>query len=83
MVLSSSRVDVYMDLIRSPKQDQKKNLRKASIYSKYKTFPLKDYPCCVIWIILNQALIIQTNWFIRLAVLVIESLVFSNPKVHT
>ena len=24
MVLSSSRVDVYMDLIRSPKQDQKK-----------------------------------------------------------
>ena len=48
MVLSSSRVDVYMDLIRSPKQDQKKNLRKASIYSKYKTFPLKDYPCCVI-----------------------------------
>ena len=56
---------------------------KASVYSKYKTFPLKDYPCSVTWIILNQALISQTNWFIRLADLVVESLVLSNPKVHT
>lgn len=82
MVLSSSRVEKNTDLIRSPKQDPKKIFEKGK-HSKYKTFPLKDDPCCVIWIISNQALISQTNWFIRLEVLVVESLVLSNPKVHT
>lgn len=47
MVLSSSRVEKNTDLIRSPKQDPKKNFEKGK-HSKYKTFPLKDYPCCVI-----------------------------------